>query len=969
MRKFFSFKSSGSISTNCHSDSSPPAPSSSNDLINWKKLQNSHSKFSVHEKVHDLTQTLKDTTLKPQNQCPGSEDSSHLLHRRSHSSSSYAVNNCFIEGNAISFSDMSRPTSSCGNSPHHASNCQRDCHALTPQRCTRSRNCNLFPSHSNDVEQYGYPCSLRNPEIISGSSPCNSPVPLRCSAARLSWYPERNELLDRFIDGEDQEAETHSKSCLYEPGTEYFLSKQTYPIAGPQQVQSTAVPSLTYTNENTSTNLPREENDTLHCASVQNWTKDYYGTVSSCIKKPSHEFLGKLTMNFRDCDSENNNTFEDINTDSFESQPTSHSDDIAKHCSTDDSPSYKKQNTYFTGDIVGLEKYDGFLDNGSLNNRNGKVADYDLQDTDEELLKQLIEVENMIDLLSKEDFDLTIPQSRNIDISQLFQTIRNTEEDRKHLLLWLSLQLKRRLTDRHVAKEHIRQTRTEMSIQTRRLERVKSEFQFSLEKELDRRSNYLSMKIERSLLDEQRLLERVRDLAEQNISLQWEISSLKGIEGNNQIRIVNSEVELANLTATLEQIRTENCKLQKNLSDIQERFNVTEKDRDCIRRCFCEKEKENKELQKLVVHLQRMCNEQEMTINGLRIGFSEEIGKKLTRKCDQLGTLQMEQLRLSGIEQNIRKELESCKHELETLRHENIGLLNRLQAAGNGHGFSSIKLDQELHARVDSLHTGGLSLLNDVFDFNDDILGVLKNKQSEHGPEAKKDTTGYSFLDYTIKNQSLKRRYENYRGSLKTTAEILDDKSHSQADGHQPAEGSVLNQSEDELEIQLKAETILTKLLREKLFSNELEFERLQADLASSIRIHDVLHTEIQRMRDEVSCLTHRTTQMELQILRKDESIKQLDSKYQECAKELTATRNILLKVAEERNHMWEEVKNSREKNMLLDCEVLSLKKKIEELDEDILTKEGQIAILRDSLEKPYDLIFSPRSLKELSLE
>lgn len=105
------------------------------------------------------------------------------------------------------------------------------------------------------------------------------------------------------------------------------------------------------------------------------------------------------------------------------------------------------------------------------------------------------------------------------------------------------------------------------------------------------------------------------------------------------------------------------------------------------------------------------------------------------------------------------------------------------------------------------------------------------------------------------------------------------------------------------------------------------------------------------------------------QLLQKDEWIKQLENDHQECTKELTAARNMLLKVTEERNHMWEEVKGSKESIMHLNYEVCSLQKKVEELDEDILTKEGQISILRDSLSKPLDIICSPRTVKEFSLE
>jgi len=48
--------------------------------------------------------------------------------------------------------------------------------------------------------------------------------------------------------------------------------------------------------------------------------------------------------------------------------------------------------------------------------------------------------------------------------------------------------------------------------------------------------------------------------------------------------------------------------------------------------------------------------------------------------------------------------------------------------------------------------------------------------------------------------------------------------------------------------------------------------------------------------------------------------------------------------------------------------EVVSLKKKIEALDEDILVKEGQITILQDSIDKPFDIICSPRSMREFDM-
>lgn len=67
---------------------------------------------------------------------------------------------------------------------------------------------------------------------------------------------------------------------------------------------------------------------------------------------------------------------------------------------------------------------------------------------------------------------------------------------------------------------------------------------------------------------------------------------------------------------------------------------------------------------------------------------------------------------------------------------------------------------------------------------------------------------------------------------------------------------------------------------------------------------------------------------------------------------------------------MWEEVKQCSEKNMLLNAEVNVLKKKIEALDEDLLLKEGQITILKDSLgNKPFDPFASLDSTREFLLE
>jgi chromosome segregation ATPase len=88
-----------------------------------------------------------------------------------------------------------------------------------------------------------------------------------------------------------------------------------------------------------------------------------------------------------------------------------------------------------------------------------------------------------------------------------------------------------------------------------------------------------------------------------------------------------------------------------------------------------------------------------------------------------------------------------------------------------------------------------------------------------------------------------------------------------------------------------------------------------------------------------------------LQVSKKDEAMNEIQQDFQEYAKELAALRRTLETVTEERDLSWQEAKQLRRNISIMQNEVVSLKKKIEALDEDILLKEGQITILQDSIE------------------
>ncbi|KAF3614892.1 hypothetical protein T459_34675 [Capsicum annuum] len=72
----------------------------------------------------------------------------------------------------------------------------------------------------------------------------------------------------------------------------------------------------------------------------------------------------------------------------------------------------------------------------------------------------------------------------------------------------------------------------------------KNELQLVLEKELDRRSSDWSLKLKKYQIEQHRLRERARELAEQNVSLQREVSSFNEKEVDNRIKMSFSEKHL-----------------------------------------------------------------------------------------------------------------------------------------------------------------------------------------------------------------------------------------------------------------------------------------------------------------------------------------------------------------------------------------------------------------------------------------
>ncbi|KAL5551688.1 hypothetical protein UlMin_001864, partial [Ulmus minor] len=457
-----------------------------------------------------------------------------------------------------------------------------------------------------------------------------------------------------------------------------------------------------------------------------------------------------------------------------------------------------------------------------------------------------------------------------------------------------------------------------------------------------------------------------------NVSLQREVSNLNKRDKENRSKMAFFEQQFKEQTTRLEDRKDENQDLMKNLSELQEKYTAAEAGRICIQKNFEDKEKECKDLYKSVTRLQRTCSEQEKTIDGLQQGFGKKLEKNQPlEKADKcVEKLQMEQLRLTGVEQSLRRELESNRLEVDSLRHENMNLLNRLKGNGKETEAFTVKLENEMWTRICCLQNQGLSMLNESSQLNSKLLELVKgrpgqfreNKEGieilEHGLD------GLFIVESEMRVQGLRRGIESLTRSLQTMSGLLHDKSNLAASNGSTQQNHQNHQnSEDVMRYELKAETLLTSLLREKLFSKEIEVEQLQAELATAVRVNDILHCEVQSATDNLSFISHKLKDLEIQMQEKDENVSQLQNDLEKSTKELTVARGILPKISAERDLMWDELKQNSEKNMLLNTEINVLKKKVESLDEEILLKEGQITILSDTIRnKPFDLLASSES-------
>ncbi|KAF3620003.1 hypothetical protein FXO38_32608 [Capsicum annuum] len=171
---------------------------------------------------------------------------------------------------------------------------------------------------------------------------------------------------------------------------------------------------------------------------------------------------------------------------------------------------------------------------------------------------------------------------RDLSIPVLIQSIRRLTKEKVQIASEVSSMLWNQVAERASAKEKAIILQPELDSRTRRLETEKNELQSVLEKELDRRSNDWSLKLEKYQIKQHRLCERARKLVEQNVSLQREVSSFNEKEVDNRIKMSFSEKPLEDLSKRMEQVSEENQNLRQQFTQLQAKYRVAQDNRDYV---------------------------------------------------------------------------------------------------------------------------------------------------------------------------------------------------------------------------------------------------------------------------------------------------------------------------------------------------------------------------------------------------
>ncbi|KAI5068541.1 hypothetical protein GOP47_0016886 [Adiantum capillus-veneris] len=497
-----------------------------------------------------------------------------------------------------------------------------------------------------------------------------------------------------------------------------------------------------------------------------------------------------------------------------------------------------------------------------------------------------------------------------IHIDVLRKEFRKHIEDKKDLALKMAAELRARLLERVRAEEMLKKTRVETENKVRMMEREVVEMKSRFQEEMEESEMQWTSKLEKLRSKEKRLSERLKEILEEKVELHKEVSALTTKKDALLEEVQGYQESIKEFKAEAEESSQEAVKLRKLLEESMKRLSerdgqgkATEEDGNTLGRKYRHKEREVMEKQKAVSKLQKLCKEQDKTIAGLRFALGEQANSaQLQGKGEFFVKLQRELVRLSGIEQGLRKEVDSYKTEVVAAKRENAILVDRLGTIMRKLGNVAIRL-----ADSDSLDPEHPS--REAKSCNQqDNAGIMRVEEINDEQEAEFDlrtSNGNDDMAIVLLGHS----------SNSASSNLLD----------VVAKGSKMSEVHD----------LITSRLESHCEERE-DLEKLQEDVQILVHTKDRLQEEASNLHSALSLTNRRVHELETELASKEG--------------ELGGMKEELGRVQEQRDNVQKEADFMGREAIRLSTQVDRLRRKIERLDEDVMLKDGQLSILRGAL-------------------
>lgn len=509
------------------------------------------------------------------------------------------------------------------------------------------------------------------------------------------------------------------------------------------------------------------------------------------------------------------------------------------------------------------------------------------------------------------------------DFDALKHEVRKLRREKRDLVLEVAGEIRTRISEQKAASDALRCMKSEMECKVSAVEKDKASLQESFERELQRRGEEWNAKLERIKVEERRLRDRVTEMAEERVELQKVVASYKVKEASWRAQSKDYEYWLSTLKQRAQESEAEVVRQMQAFADTLDKLKATDGELETHAQRNSFLEMENSDMRKEITRLRRVCNDQEMTIEGLWQELDETVNGTFECRSENLLRLQRELLRLAGVEQGLRSEVNAMHAALSGLKQER-------DSVHEGTPADLVKLNQGLQERVNKLQAKAAALQEDNKQLSFNLRTSVREKRD---------------AERIIRMlQSTQEDEVNHSGDTLKALEMGVD------NGSALLSSKDTNENEEKLQWGLKEEEKLRfRVLNSKLQSREAELEQLDEEIADLINSRDSLEIEVDDLHGKLIIANQRIRELERQIDNKEEVIEVLQEDLEKHGKEVNDLQNELPRVRKQRDEMRKEAEDMSREALRLTLELTELRKVAEKLEEDVMLKEGQISILRGS--------------------